>query len=311
MKSKTISKILASKFNAWANSITDDELRKVVMENTIVTGGCITSMLLKEKVNDFDMYFRSRDVARRVAQYYVAEFLKKSGITFAGDDSRKVEIFVEDWEDRIHVKIKSAGIASEGRTSTYAYFEQHKDDVGEQYIDDVTSQVTKLDDAPAENLDKADEDYHPVFMSSNAITLSGKVQLIVRFFGEPEEIHKNYDFVHCTCYWKSWDEQIVTPVEALQSMLARELRYVGSKYPLCSIIRLRKFIARGWSINAGQILKMAMQLNKLELTDINVLEDQMIGVDAAYFAQVLDRLREQDSQHVDTAYLMTIIDRIF
>jgi len=311
MKLKTIKKQIARKFNAWANSITDDELRKAVIENTIVTGGCIVSMLLKERVNDYDLYFRSKDVASRVAKYYVAEFLKKSGVTFAGDVSKKVEICVEELEDRIHVKIKSAGIAAEGNQRNYAYFEQHGDEVGEQYVDDVTSQVTKLDDAPAENLDKADEDFHPVFMSSNAITLSGGVQLVVRFFGEPEEIHKNYDFIHCTCYWKSWDEELITPTEALQAMMTRELRYVGSKYPLCSIIRIRKFIARGWSINAGQILKMAMQLNELELTDINVLQDQMIGVDAAYFAQVLDRLREKDSQHVDTAYLMTIIDRIF
>lgn len=311
MKIKTIKKTIAKKFNAWANSITDETVRKLVIDNTIVTGGCIVSMLLQERVNDYDLYFRTKDVAKRVAEYYVAEFLKKSGITFAGDSSRKVEISVEEQGDRIHVKIKSAGIASEGRTTNYAYFEGKSDDVGEQYVDDVTKQVTKLDDAPADNLDKADEDFHPVFMSSNAITLSGGVQLVVRFFGEPEEIHKNYDFIHCTCYWKSWDEELVTPTEALQAMMTRELRYVGSKYPLCSIIRIRKFIARGWSINAGQILKMAMQLNELDLNDINVLQDQMIGVDAAYFAQVLDRLREKDSQHVDTAYLMTIIDRIF
>ena len=37
----------------------------------------------------------------------------------------------------------------------------------------------------------------------------------------------------------------------------------------------------------------------------------MIGVDAAYFAHVLDRLKENNADRVDSAYLMTIIDRIF
>lgn len=312
MKIKTIKKVLCRKFNDWANSITDEELRKLVMDNTIITGGAIVSMLLQEKVNDFDLYFRTRAVAKRVADYYVAEFLKHNKVTFAGDPNRLVAITVEECDDRIHLKIKSAGIASEGHKKDYKYFEGAPDEEGETYVDDVVNQVSKLDEVPADGLTaEKKEEFRPIFMSSNAITLSDGVQCIVRFFGEPDVIHENYDFIHCTCYWKSWDEGLVTPPEALQAVLTKELRYVGSKYPLCSIIRVRKFIARGWSINAGQILKMAMQLNELDLTVISVLEDQMIGVDAAYFAQVLERLKEKDAEKVDSAYLMTIIDRIF
>src|SRR3546814_2766082 len=47
---------------------------------------------------------------------------------------------------------------------------------------------------------------------------------------------------------------------ALDGLLRKELRYVGSKLPVCSLIRLRKFIRRGWVGNAGQILKMTMQV---------------------------------------------------
>jgi hypothetical protein len=93
--------------------------------------------------------------------------------------------------------------------------------------------------------------------------------------------------------------------------LARELRYVGSKYPICSVVRLRKFIERGWRVNAGQILKMAMQISELNLKDLNVLEDQLTGVDTAYFVQLIERLKEKDPEKVDAAYLVEIIDRIF
>lgn len=92
-------------------------------------------------------------------------------------------------------------------------------------------------------------------MSTNAITLSHRLQIVNRFYGKPDEIHDNYDFVHCTNYWTSWDSELVLRPAALEALLTRELRYVGSKYPVCSLIRVRKFTARGWSINAGQIFE--------------------------------------------------------
>ena len=94
-------------------------------------------------------------------------------------------------------------------------------------------------------------------------------------------------------------------------MLTRELRYVGSKYPLCSLIRVRKFTSRGWTINAGQILKAVMQLQELNLKDPIVLQDQLTGVDAAYFIELMQKVREKDPDKVDTAYLVEIIDRLF
>ena len=48
-------------------------------------------------------------------------------------------------------------------------------------------------------------------------------------------------------------------------LLARQLVYQGSKYPICSMIRTRKFLQRGWHINAGQYLKMAFQVSELDL----------------------------------------------
>jgi hypothetical protein len=97
----------------------------------------------------------------------------------------------------------------------------------------------------------------------------------------------------------------------MEAILAKELRYVGSKYPVCSVVRLRKFIARGWRINAGQILKMAMQISALDLTDLAVLEDQLTGVDTAYFLQLIEKLKEKDPTKVNTAYLVEIINRMF
>jgi len=158
---------------------------------------------------------------------------------------------------------------------------------------------------------KTEKRYAPIFMSSNAITLNNDIQLVLRFIGSPEEIHKNYDFVHCTSYWCSWDDNLECPKSALFALLARELVYVGSLYPLASIIRTRKFIRRGYSCTAGQYLKMCWQLNALDLTNIEVLRDQLTGVDALYFQSMLHALQDKDLSKVDSGYLFNVIDEYF
>lgn len=289
MKAKTIKKVIRSKVNEWLASIEDVAVRELATKNTIVTGGAIASMLMHEPVNDFDLYFRNMATAEAVARYYVERFQKSTGHPLALD--------VADGRIRITTSTGHRGETA-GDVQT----------LGSDEIDDAYEQAEEMALAAE---DDGTPRYRPVFMSTNAITLSHKVQIIVRFYGEPDAIHENYDFVHCTNYWTSWDDALVLRQAALEAILARELRYVGSKYPVCSIIRIRKFVKRGWSINAGQILKMVMQVNELDLTNPRVLEDQLTGVDSAYFIQLMTKLRENDPEKVNAAYLVEIIDRMF
>lgn len=319
MKAKTIKSVIRSKVNEWLASIEDEALRELLAKNIIVTGGCIVSMLLKERVNDFDIYFRTHAAASAAAKYYVDRFNAQTDTKFAG--GHEVRISVDDGENRVKIVVKSQGIASEEGSNDYQYFESQPDDVGEEFANRVMGNTTEADEVVVKTVQPDDKPtYRPTFLSANAITLSNGVQLVTRFIGEPEDIHKFYDFVHCTSYWNSWDGNLVLPAAALEAILTKELRYVGSLYPLCSIIRIRKFVARGWHINAGQILKMCMQLNDLDLKNIGVLDDQLTGVDAAYFRQVIARLQEKQDEDakngeagkpIDTTYLMTIIDRMF
>lgn len=313
MKTKTIKAVLRKKIDAWLASIEDDAVRSAAARDTIVTGGAIASMLLREKVNDYDIYFRTRETALAVAKYYISRFHPTAA------SGRPGAIFVDEAiGDRIKIVIKSAGIASEkGTSQPYEYFEARDDDRGSQYIEKIMTSPGEAADAldEAEEVSRettADEhSYRPVFMSSNAITLSDRIQIIMRFYGSPEEIHENYDFVHCTNYWDSHDGELHLRPEALEALLTKELRYVGSKYPVCSIIRTRKFVGRSWTINAGQILKMVLQAAELDLKDPGVLEEQLTGVDVAYFAELLAKIRHSDSQKVNSAYLIEIIDRMF
>lgn len=313
MKSKTIKAVIRKKIDEWLASIEDETVRALAENGTIVTGGAIASMLLNEKVNDFDVYFKDKAITAAIANYYVKRFQpkKRHGIP--------VDIRVDDEGDRVKVVIKSAGVASEeGTEKPYQYFEAKPEGEASGYVAAVMQDPGDIEDAyqateasALEAEDGGEPRYRPVFMSTNAITLSHRIQIVLRFFGTPDEIHGNYDYVHCTNYWTSWDGVLTLKPAALEALLTRELRYVGSKYPICSLIRMRKFIQRGWTINAGQVLKMAMQVSDLDLKDVNVLEDQLTGVDVAYFMEVISKVKDDDPNKVNSAYLIEILDRMF
>lgn len=311
MKTRTINKIIQTKFNRWLKSITDKAVAKLVKDNTIMTGGAITSMLLNEDVNDFDFYFRNKETALAVATYYVNQFSSANPTEGAGID---VPISVRAGADRIEIVCKSAGVASaesdvaqDDGVPAYKYFElsphPQKDEAG-NYIDslvDMSNQLRKNEKGA----------FKPIFLSSNAITLTDQVQIVIRFFGEPEKIHENYDFIHCTNYWTSWGNEVVLNTKALECILAKELIYVGSKYPIASVCRIRKFLNRGWHITAGQILKICSQISTLNLKDFSVLREQLTGVDVAYFNEIIRKLEEKDPTAIDFAYLSTLIEEVF
>ncbi|HPS38548.1 MAG TPA: hypothetical protein PL124_03970 [Candidatus Cloacimonadota bacterium] len=284
---KVINSSLQKKFNSFVESITDPKVKNMVKENTIITGGCITSMLLGEKVNDYDLYFTNKETCVAVANYYIDKWNSKAGKHGKHPLGKSdIKVIWSEESSRVRIFISSSGV------------------IGDLPVEDAEQPETTEES-------KEEEKYVPIYFSSNAITLSGKVQLVVRFYGDAKEIHRNYDFVHVTNYWTP-STGVVTNAKALESILARKLEYMGSLYPVCSVFRTKKFIQRGWSCNAGQYLKMAMQISKLDLDNIAVLEDQLIGVDTAYFLQIIDMLRKSAVNDMyDRSYLIKLIDEMF
>jgi hypothetical protein len=197
--------------------------------------------------------------------------------------SHDVQVDVQDSDDRIQCFVKSEGVAAES-----------------------PSDETQQEEKPK---------YRPVFFSTNAISLSDKIQVVIRFYGSAEEIHKNYDFVHCTCYFDYKESVLSLPSRALEAIINKELYYIGSKYPVCSIIRTRKFLERGWTINAGQYLKMCLQVSDLDLKDLETFKDQLNGVDSAYFSRAIELIEAKQKEDadfkVDNSYLFEVINRIF
>lgn len=351
--------IIRRKVAEWLASITDVELRTYLRDKIVVSGGCIASLLRGDRVNDYDIYFTERDAVIRISTYYLKLFAANPPrhLTDKGAVKMYVDTSLSE-RIRIVIKSVGVASA-DGDGGTYEYFEASPPADAVDYADKVTQGIaqdtseqrlgneireateydpgvpdagdtaytdlvekTVLDSEPPKQTGpgaKEKNRYRPVFISGNAITLSDQIQLCIRFYGTPAEIHSNFDFVHCTNYWKSeviYDRlagTLVTNKEALESLLAQKLVYIGSKYPLCSLFRTIKFKGRGWTVSSAVQLKPAYQFAQLDMNDINVWEDQLIGVDTAYYAEIIAMLRKdkEDGKAIDGAYVIALIERMF
>lgn len=288
MQIKSIRNNIKNKMVEWLKTITDEELRGKVRKNILVSGGSITSMLLKEEINDYDVYIKDFDVLIDLAKYYTKDYSASvDSITVL--DGRKREEYLNHCKTQGIYKIAIDNLKPD---QVKLFFE---DRTGGKRVEGV------LKDNPQ---------YLPIYFSPNAIALSNKIQIVTRFHGNNEEIHKTFDYIHATNYF-TFDDGLVTNKEALESIICKQLKYQGSLYPLTSIIRMKKFIKRGWNINAGEILKIMFQISELNLHDLNTLEEQLIGVDVAWFSQLITILRDITPEKITSSYLNTIIDRVF
>ena len=294
-KKKTISKTIRSKMAEWIKTLPED-IREDVKRSYIVTGGAIASMLLGELPNDYDVYFSSIETALKVSNYYL-DLLKKKDNTTEHEKISRIEVV--GLEHSVKIYIKSAGLLSDDiNANQYEYFETMS-------VNEVGSYFAKW----ALSKPKKDNTFLPAYLTSNAITLHDGIQIILRFVGNPEDIHKNFDYVHCT-NWFTEEGGLILKQEALEAIITKELRYIGSLYPICSLFRIRKFIKRGWSITAGEVFKIAYDVSKLNLDDYQTLQDQLVGVDAAYFHEILSIISKHEGD-LDRTYLFEIMNRVF
>lgn len=303
MLEKTMKKLLIKKVHQWLETIEDDALKAAIKKDLVITGGCFTSMIQNESPKDYDCYFKTRETVLLVANYYAKiwnESPPKNGTA-----PKRVEV-KEDENGRIKLFIKSAGVVGDASQANGA------EELGVPSLEDIEEITEEVADAIEQEETK---EYFPVFMSSNAITLSNEIQIITRFFGDPSTIHDTFDFEHTKAYWTYQEARVVIPASVYECVANKTLVYSGSKYPVCSLFRLRKFIARGWTINAGQILKICMQVPNLDLNDIATLEDQLVGVDSLYFMGLIRQLQEKKQKdasfQLTSNYIISIIDKIF
>jgi hypothetical protein len=308
MNTVTIKNILHSVVDKWVNTFLEDysvsnnltnvehfmyfkqllnEFKNKLKSNIIISGGALTSLFLDEEVNDYDIYFTDSSIINNIRNFYL-EIYNRKQLT------ENEQLW--QWSDKFNClyRLKHENYKVLDEVELYNNWEKYT-----ETTDALTSKF----------ISEKEGEYIPICITPNAISLTNKIQLITRFTGTPEKILSNFDFVHTNNYYKFDTNELVTNKKSLESILTKQLIYNGSKYPICSLIRTRKFIQRGWNVSAAEYLKMAFQIKELDLYDLNILREQLIGVDAKYFIKFLEELKKYNSfEEID---IFKLLDEIF
>ena len=114
----------------------------------------------------------------------------------------------------------------------------------------------------------SDDKFKVKLITDNAINLSDKIQLIIKFVGEPKEVTDKFDFKHIKSYYDCNTQKLHLTNDVYQLVCEKELVYTGSEYPLSSLFRLKKYIKKGWNVSTTTMLHIALDIvsvfNKME-----------------------------------------------
>jgi hypothetical protein len=113
-----------------------------------------------------------------------------------------------------------------------------------------------------------DDKFHIKLITENSINLSDKIQLIIKFVGDPMFVIEKFDWQHIKSWYSCKAEKLHLTSNVYQLICEKELVYTGSDYPLSSLMRLKKYIKKGWSVSNTTILHIALDIvasfNKME-----------------------------------------------
>ena len=100
MLQKNVKHKIKKKFYDFLDSIDNDKIKDLIEENSIITGGAISSLILDEKINDYDLYFTNQSTVQKVAKYYLKKFIE--------NNAKASECSVKLKEGRIKIYIPSS-----------------------------------------------------------------------------------------------------------------------------------------------------------------------------------------------------------
>lgn len=115
--------------------------------------------------------------------------------------------------------------------------------------------------------------------TDNAVTFqmgNKKIQFITRFYGLPDQVTEKFDWLHTQNYY-------IPALDVLklnESVITNKKLIFNSKatHPVNALKRMLKFVAQGWSIEDGELLKLGEAMSKLDFTNEKVKADQAIGL---------------------------------
>lgn len=177
-------------------------------------------------------------------------------------------------------------------------------------IDIYVKSKTKAEDVIhklTENWDR----YFIKHVTHKAVTLvrgESRVQVIIyNFFQTPQEIFNDFDFSVNMAAYDNLQDNIIVSDNFLTSLASKEIEFnKGTKYPIASLNRTKKYIERGYNIPTKSLLQIGMSVSKLNINSWEELESQLGGI---YGELQLDQKTREEPFNLD--YAIDNIDKLF
>jgi len=131
--------------------------------------------------------------------------------------------------------------------------------------------------------------YEIKLITDNAINLSDKIQIITKFVGDPVFVTERFDWQHIKSWYDCNTCKLHLTSDVYQLVCEKELIYTGSDYPLSSLMRLKKYIKKGWNVSNSTILHIALDF----VASINKMEAKRQFEQAKHGMDQLQKLREE------------------
>lgn len=282
MNKKSIEKHLISILSKDVRNIISNNKKQMItpldniINNIVITGGAIASLLMEEKPNDYDLYFRDIKIAQDCLHSILTKYKIPGHTAVVLRDPPHCNWKIPNTNETLAVapgRLKIVdGITKDDILISNCYYGKSVEyDPIEALID--------------------------ISVTENAISLK-EFQFIIRLIGAPLDIHKTFDFVHCINYY-AYETGLVLNKFALESIMFKELQYMGSPTPMDTIIRMKKFISRGWSIKNSEILKILYDVAALGIKDPEkmlanlgdpFIKQKLIGISFSDRKEIFDAL---------------------
>lgn len=118
-------------------------------------------------------------------------------------------------------------------------------------------------------------------------------QLIVMpdLFGDPKTIFSYYDFTVCMAAYQfredGKNEGFVFGDDFFKHIGQRRLVFhTGTMFPICSMLRVMKYIKKGFFITGMEILKIGLSIHSLKMETYADLRRQLQGIDTAFLSDL-------------------------
>ena len=116
--------------------------------------------------------------------------------------------------------------------------------------------------------------------------------LLNHVVGEPEGVLSQFDFTISEGAYLPREESFVLNEDFLRDLSQRRLIYTGSDYPMATLLRIVKFVDRGFTISGVDLVRVGLAINNLTLSTLDDYLDQLNGIDIALFKPLIEKVKE-------------------